>query len=72
MSLCDRVREACPEWPGQPNLIHRSIPDPAREGGSDAESYPAFERTADELAGGIPFLLDLIEHDLSTQEVKNE
>jgi ArsR family transcriptional regulator, arsenate/arsenite/antimonite-responsive transcriptional repressor / arsenate reductase (thioredoxin) len=72
ISLCDRVREGCPEFPGQPNLVHWSIPDPAREGGSDEESYPAFERTADELANRIPFLLDLIEHDLSTQEVKNE
>jgi ArsR family transcriptional regulator, arsenate/arsenite/antimonite-responsive transcriptional repressor / arsenate reductase (thioredoxin) len=69
ISLCDRVREVCPEFPGEPNLIHWSIPDPAREGTTDEESYPAFERTADELAGRIPFLLDLIEHDLSTQEV---
>jgi hypothetical protein len=71
ISLCDRVREVCREFPGQPNLIHWSIPDPAREGGSDEESYPAFERTADELASRIPFLLELIDHDLSTQEVKN-
>jgi ArsR family transcriptional regulator, arsenate/arsenite/antimonite-responsive transcriptional repressor / arsenate reductase (thioredoxin) len=71
VSLCDRVREVCPEFPGQPNLIHWSIPDPARESGTDDESYSAFERTADELAARIPFLLELIEHDLSTQEVAN-
>jgi protein-tyrosine-phosphatase/DNA-binding transcriptional ArsR family regulator len=70
ISLCDRVREVCPELPGQPNLIHWSIPDPTRDGGTDAKSYPAFERTADELAARIPFLLELIEHDLST-EVNN-
>jgi ArsR family transcriptional regulator, arsenate/arsenite/antimonite-responsive transcriptional repressor / arsenate reductase (thioredoxin) len=69
ISLCDRVREVCPEFPGQPNLIHWSIPDPAREGGSDEETYPAFERAADELAARIPFLLELIEHDPSMQEV---
>jgi protein-tyrosine-phosphatase len=71
ISLCDRVREVCPEFPGQPKLRHWSIPDPAREGGSDMESYPAFERTAAELAVRIPFLLELIEHELSTQEVNN-
>jgi ArsR family transcriptional regulator, arsenate/arsenite/antimonite-responsive transcriptional repressor / arsenate reductase (thioredoxin) len=60
VSLCDRVREICPEFPGQPNLVHWSIPDPAREGGSDDETYPAFERTADELADRIRFLLELI------------
>jgi ArsR family transcriptional regulator, arsenate/arsenite/antimonite-responsive transcriptional repressor / arsenate reductase (thioredoxin) len=60
VSLCDRVREVCPEFPGQPNLVHWSIPDPSREGDSDDETYPAFERTADELAGRITFLLELI------------
>jgi protein-tyrosine-phosphatase len=69
VSLCDRVREVCPEFPEHPHLIHWSIPDPAREGNSDEETYPAFQRTAAELAGRVPFLLELIEHDLATQEV---
>jgi ArsR family transcriptional regulator, arsenate/arsenite/antimonite-responsive transcriptional repressor / arsenate reductase (thioredoxin) len=60
VSLCDRVREVCPEFPGHPDLIHWSIPDPAREGSTDEETYPAFERTAAELAIRIPFLLELI------------
>jgi protein-tyrosine-phosphatase/DNA-binding transcriptional ArsR family regulator len=70
VSLCDRVREICPEFPGTPHVIHWSIPDPARAAESDAESYPAFEATADELAIRIPFLLELIEHDRHAQEVK--
>ena len=69
ISLCDRVREVCPEFPGGPELIHWSIPDPAREGRSDAETYPAFERTADELATRIPFLLELIASTAPPQEV---
>jgi len=69
VSLCDRVREVCPEFPGHPRLIHWSIPDPAREGNSDRETLAAFARTADELADRIPFLLDLIEHDRPSQEV---
>ena len=40
ISLCDRVREVCPEFPGGPELIHWSIPDPAREPGSDEETLP--------------------------------
>jgi ArsR family transcriptional regulator, arsenate/arsenite/antimonite-responsive transcriptional repressor / arsenate reductase (thioredoxin) len=60
ISLCDRVREICPEFPGKPALIHWSVPDPAREGDSDKENYSAFERTAEELATRIPFLLELI------------
>ena len=69
VSLCDRVREVCPEFPDHPELIHWSIPDPAREGLSDPETYPAFERTADELATRIPFLLELIANTASPQEV---
>jgi ArsR family transcriptional regulator, arsenate/arsenite/antimonite-responsive transcriptional repressor / arsenate reductase (thioredoxin) len=68
ISLCDRVREVCPEFPGGPALIHWSIPDPAREPGSDDETLPAFERTADELAARIPFLLDRIAATAQAQE----
>lgn len=52
ISLCDRVREVLPAFHGGPRLIHWSIPDPARE----AETFPAFRRTAADLAGRIRFL----------------
>jgi ArsR family transcriptional regulator, arsenate/arsenite/antimonite-responsive transcriptional repressor / arsenate reductase (thioredoxin) len=69
ISLCDRVREICPEFPGTPQAIHWSIRDPAREPGTDAETLPAFERTAAELATRIGFLLAAIKHTTGTQEV---
>jgi protein-tyrosine-phosphatase/DNA-binding transcriptional ArsR family regulator len=62
ISLCDRVREVCPEFPGGPALIHWSIPDPSREPGSDEETLPAFERTAAELRTRIDFLIEAIGH----------
>jgi ArsR family transcriptional regulator, arsenate/arsenite/antimonite-responsive transcriptional repressor / arsenate reductase (thioredoxin) len=68
ISLCDRVREVCPEFPGEPELIHWSIPDPARESGSDAETLPAFERTATELCTRIGFLIEAIEQTTTTRE----
>src|SRR5204863_782610 len=61
ISLCDRVREVCPEFPGGPELIHWSVPDPAREPGSDTETLPAFEGTAAELETRIGFLIVAIE-----------
>lgn len=48
VTLCDKVREVCPEFPGGPRSIHWSIPDPAAEGGGRA-SYPAFRRVAADL-----------------------
>src|SRR4051794_18551877 len=69
ISLCDRVREVCPEFPAGPELIHWSIPDPAREPGSDEETLPAFERTATELCTRIGFLIDAIEQNTTAQEV---
>jgi protein-tyrosine-phosphatase/DNA-binding transcriptional ArsR family regulator len=61
ISLCDRVREVCPEFPGGPALIHWSIADPAREPGGDEETLPAFERTATELCTRVGFLIAAIE-----------
>ena len=61
VSLCDRVREVCPDFPGPPELVHWSIPDPAAAGGSDAETYPAFRDLAAELETRIGFLLSRIE-----------
>jgi protein-tyrosine-phosphatase/DNA-binding transcriptional ArsR family regulator len=57
VSLCDRVREVCPEFPGHPEMIHWSIADPAGEGGSDAETYPAFRAMAADLQSRIGYLL---------------
>jgi protein-tyrosine-phosphatase/DNA-binding transcriptional ArsR family regulator len=54
ISLCDRVREVCPEFPGGPDAIHWSTPEPQ-------DSLPAFERTAAELSTRIGFLIDAIE-----------
>ena len=63
ISLCDRVREVCPEFPGHPDMIHWSIPDPAREGDGigDRQTYHAFEHTADELATRIGLLLGFLQ-----------
>ncbi|MEU4673412.1 metalloregulator ArsR/SmtB family transcription factor [Amycolatopsis sp. NPDC023774] len=56
ISLCDRVREVCPEFPGRPVTIHWSLPDPAREPDPGGDTLPAFQRTAAELDTRIRFL----------------
>ncbi|MGH8872829.1 MAG: ArsR family transcriptional regulator [Acidimicrobiia bacterium] len=60
ITLCDRVREVCPEFPGDPERIHWSIADPALEGDTDDESYRAFQRTALEIETRIRSLLHMM------------
>jgi protein-tyrosine-phosphatase len=60
ITLCDRVREVCPDFPSLPRLVHWSIPDPAREGASNRASLPAFERTAIELETRTRYVLPLL------------
>jgi len=62
VSLCDRVREVCPEFPGHPGMIHWSIADPAGEGGSDAKTYPAFRAVAADLHTRTEFFLGRLGH----------
>lgn len=59
ITLCDRVREVCPEFPGGAEPVHWSMADPAAEhaGDDDEASYPAFRQTAAELDTRIGFLL---------------
>jgi protein-tyrosine-phosphatase len=68
ITLCDRVREVCPEFPGGPVTIHWSIPDPARAAATDEQTLPAFERTATELCERVGFLLEAIEQTTTSPE----
>ncbi|HEX6685568.1 MAG TPA: ArsR family transcriptional regulator [Candidatus Limnocylindrales bacterium] len=49
ISLCDKVREVFPEFPGDPRRVHWSIPEPTAEA--------AFRRTAQELDTRIGYLI---------------
>jgi protein-tyrosine-phosphatase/DNA-binding transcriptional ArsR family regulator len=66
VTLCDKVREVCPEFPGGPRVAHWSMPDPAVEGGTDAERSAAFARTADELDVRVELLVG----ELATRSVE--
>ena len=57
VTLCDKVREICPEFPGSPLAAHWSIADPAAGGESEEESYPAFRNVFDEIEDRVALLL---------------
>lgn len=58
ISLCDLVREACPDVPGHPEAVHWSMPDPS----AAPAGYPAFQQSAAELDNRIGFLLAALAH----------
>ena len=60
ITVCDRVREACPIFPEDPERIHWSFPDPAAIE-DDEERRCAFDQTAQQLITRIRYLLTLIE-----------
>jgi protein-tyrosine-phosphatase/DNA-binding transcriptional ArsR family regulator len=55
ITLCDKVREVCPEPDPPAERVHWSIPDPAVE-----DSYQAFQATAAELDTRIRYLLPVL------------
>ncbi len=67
ITLCDKVREVCPEFPGRPTAAHWSMADPGAESADAAASYPAFARTAEEIDGRVALLLAQMTSDSNTE-----
>jgi thioredoxin type arsenate reductase len=61
VTVCDNAREACPIFPGDPERIHWSIPDPSAVEGDEKTQRNAFKRAADELTTRLRYLLALLE-----------
>jgi protein-tyrosine-phosphatase/DNA-binding transcriptional ArsR family regulator len=57
ITLCDKVREVCPEFPGPAEAVHWSIADPSAAGDTEDLTYLAFEQVAADLEIRIPYLI---------------
>jgi protein-tyrosine-phosphatase len=49
ITVCDRAAAECPNFPGAPEVIRWSLPDPAEAAGSEEEKRRAFENSAKDL-----------------------
>lgn len=68
ITVCDRVRETCPVFPGDPQQIHWSFPDPAAVTGPESVRLQAFVQTARELTTRIGYLRLMMERRLEKQQ----
>jgi protein-tyrosine-phosphatase len=59
ITVCDRAREACPFFPGQPVVAHWGMPDPAAVVGSEEEKGRVFDDTLLTISRRIDLLLAL-------------
>jgi protein-tyrosine-phosphatase len=63
ITLCDKVREVCPEFPGRGQVIHWSIEDPSRASVGLRATLPGFRALATDLESRIGFLTALIDNE---------
>lgn len=59
ITVCDRAKESCPVFPGQPMLAHWGMPDPAEVAGDEATRRAAFREAFLLLSRRIDLLLAL-------------
>lgn len=58
ITVCDNARESCPIFPGAPERLHWSYPDPAAAEGSHEERLRAFRKVRDDLRQRLQSFLD--------------
>lgn len=59
ITVCDRVAETCPVFPGDPDRMHWSFPDPAEVPGTEEERQRAFDTIATQLITRVRLWMSL-------------
>ncbi len=58
ITVCDQANESCPIFPGDPERIHWSIPDPSAVDGTEAERLNAFRNVSMYLRRRLPLFIE--------------
>lgn len=53
ITVCDRAKETCPIWPGQPIIAHWGSPDPAAAEGDHKSKHKVFLDVASQITARI-------------------
>ena len=57
ITVCDRARKSCPVFPGEHNVLHWGLDDPAEVEGTEVEKLNALRLTRSEVATRVrPFV----------------
>jgi arsenate reductase len=72
ITVCDRAKETCPVWPGQPITAHWGFEDPAEATGTEEQKMRVFRRVFTELQTRIGLFLALPMDKLSHLELEKE
>ena len=59
ITLCDKMKEECPIFPGDPIVAHWGIPDPDEKEGSEEEKMKEFRKTRNEILKRINLFINL-------------
>lgn len=62
ITVCDRANESCPVFPGDPERIHWSIPDPSAVHGTEEERLRAFHAVRLYLKRRLPLFIEAQRH----------
>jgi arsenate reductase len=57
ITVCDHAAEECPVFPGAPQRVHWSLPDPAAVSGTREQKLGAFRKVRDELERRIQWFV---------------
>lgn len=66
ITVCDRAKESCPIFPGDPERIHWSIPDPSAVQGTEEERLRAFQAVRLSLKRRLPLFIEAQRHKRAT------
>lgn len=72
ITVCDRAKESCPVWPGQPITAHWGFEDPAEATGSEEQKQRVFRKVFTEIQTRINLFLALSMDKLSHFELEKQ